>query len=91
LIRFFVGRHKNKRKAVLLEYEYKKPTRTVAETKVNGEKVQGHSTKIERKHLGGDHRALREQTLSEIQTKLDGLKGVKYADDAAKFLKHAEA
>lgn len=75
----------------LPNYEYKKPTGTAAEIEVNGQKSQGVNTRMERNKLGVDSRAMREQTLQDIQTKLGKLKGVKYGDNAAKFLTHAEA
>jgi len=64
---------------------------TVSQVEVNGQKVYGFNTTLERTTFETDNRALREAALSEIQTKLGKLQGVKYGGRDAMFLTHAEA
>ena len=73
------------------EFKPNEPTGTVSVTTVNGKDVYGHSTTLERAHLGTDNRALREAALQEIQAQLGRFKGLKYGDPKLAFLTHAEA
>lgn len=74
----------------LPEYKYRQKTGTTAETEINGEKSQGVNTKTERERLNVDSSQARKATLEALQ-KIEKLKGVKYGDDLAQFLTHAEA
>ena len=64
---------------------------TASQAEVRGQKVYGFNTTLERTTFDTDNRALREAALSEIQTKLGKLQGVKYGGRDAMFLTHAEA
>lgn len=71
-------------------YSYGDKTGTVAFTEVNGQKTFGTNTTLGRDKLGSDHRALRDEALSELH-KLGELSGVKYGAKETMFLTHAEA